>query len=283
MILVGDPLTLPQAERRGEALAAAWKIRLGASVKDLRAVSATDVLKAEPNYLGTISTTFPNLGVTIDGYVFQKKPAEVFATGQEHRVALLLGNNSRERVPGSTPPQDLKKAIEEAYGPIAARAQTMYVGAADPVYGTPADQWATDTSFRCSAVAQLVWHAAAGNPAFEYEFARVPPGREAFGSTHATELSYVFGGLDRGIFAPPGPPSRVTAVDTQVSEAMQQHWTNFAKTGNPNGGQLRVWPKFDASSRAFIQFTDAGPIAKEGLRRPFCDLFIENVKRLMAQ
>ena len=29
------------------------------------------------------------------------------------------------------------------------------------------------------AVAQLGWHAAAGNPAFEDEFARVPPGRGA--------------------------------------------------------------------------------------------------------
>lgn len=64
---------------------------------------------------------------------------------------------------------------------------------------------------------------------------------------------------------------------------MQQYWTNFAKTGDPNGGPVPLWPKFDVSSRRYIQFTDAGPVAMEGLRRPFCDLFIENVKRLMAQ
>jgi para-nitrobenzyl esterase len=46
---------------------------------------------------------------------------------------------------------------------------------------------------------------------------------------------------------------------------------------------LPVWPKFDPNARAYIQFTDAGPIAKEGLRRPYCDLFIENMKRQMAQ
>ena len=28
---------------------------------------------------------------------------------------------------------------------------------------------------------------------------------------------------------------------------------------------------------------DTGPVAKEGLRRAYCDLFIENVKRLMAK
>jgi len=71
-------------------------------------------------------------------------------------------------------------------------------------------------------------------------------------------------------------------LDMHVSEAMQQYWTNFAKTGDPNGGQLSAWPKFDAASRAYMQFTDAGPVAKEGLRRPYCDLFFENVKRQMA-
>ncbi len=282
VVLVGDPLTLQQAEKRGEKLVAGWKVPAGASLRDLRAVSAADILKAEPNYLSEITTALPNLGVTVDGYVFPKRPAEVFAAGQEHSVALLHGSNSREQVPGSIPPQDLKKAIEETYGPIAGRAQRLYVGTADPVYGTPTDQWATDTSFRCSAVAQLIWHAAAGNPSFQYEFARVPPGREALGSVHAAEISYVFGTLDRGLSGV-GPPARATAMDTPISDVMQQYWANFAKTGNPNGGKLPQWPKFDGSARAYVQFTDAGPIAKEGLRRPFCDLFIENVKRQLAK
>jgi para-nitrobenzyl esterase len=131
-------------------------------------------------------------------------------------------------------------------------------------------------------VAQLIWHAAAGNPAFEYEFARVPLGREALGATHGSEVAYVFGTLDRGIFGV-GPPARHTTVDAQISEAVQQYWTNFAKTGDPNGGQLPAWPTFDTSSRPYVQFTDGGPIAKEGLRRPHCDLFVENVKRLMGK
>jgi para-nitrobenzyl esterase len=165
---------------------------------------------------------------------------------------------------------------------LAGRAQALYVGERDPLYGTPADQWATDTSFRCSAVAQLAWHAAAGLPAYEFEFARVPSGREAVGAIHGSETAYVFGTLDRGMFRA-GSPVRANAVDGQVSEAMQQYWTNFAKSGDPNGGQLPAWPKFDGSPRAYIQFTDAGPVAKERLRRPYCDLFIENVRRLMAR
>ncbi len=283
VVELGDPLTLPQAEKRGELTAANWKIPGGASVKDLRAVSAADILKAEPDYSVALWISFPNLGITVDRHVFPQMPAELFAKGKEHHVALLHGSNSRDRFPPVPPPKDLKKAIEETYGPFAARAQELYVGGVDPVYGTPASQWAGDTSFRCPAVEQLAWHAAAGNPAYQYEFARVSPGREAYGAIHAAELPYVFGNLDRPLVIPGLPPQVANGVDTQVSAAMQQYWTNFAKTGDPNGGQLPVWPKFDTSSQAYIQFLDAGPVAKEGLRRPYCDLFMQNVERLMAK
>jgi para-nitrobenzyl esterase len=279
VILVGDPLTLRQAEQRGVEFAARWKLPPSAPVQDLRAVPAATILAAEPNYNATPP---PNLGITVDGYVFPKPPEQVFASGQEHRVALLLGSNSREQVPGSLAPQDLAKAIEQAYGPLAPKAQALYVGTPDPLYGTPVQQWATDTSFRCSAVVQLMWHAAAGNASFEYEFARFPPGRETLGATHASELAHVFGTVKLNFFGV-GPPAKATAVDSQISDVMQQYWTNFAKTGDPNGGSLPRWPEFDSSARAYVQFTDAGPVPKEGLRRPFCDLFIENAKRLMPK
>jgi para-nitrobenzyl esterase len=277
---LGGQLLLAEAEKRGQEFAMRWGLAANASLSDLRAVSAVDILTAEPNYL---QSPPPYLGVTIDNYVFPRRPAEVFAAGQELSVPLLVGSNGRERIPGTTPPTDLKKSIEDDYGPLAERAWSLYMGSVDdPVYGTPADQWVADIEFRCSAITQLIWHAAAGNAAFEYEFARVPAGWESLGATHASELSYLFGTLDRGIF-PQRRPSRANATDRQVSEVMQRYWTNFAKTGDPNDARLPTWRKFDASSRAYIQFTDAGPIAKEGLRRPYCDVFIFNANRLLGR
>jgi para-nitrobenzyl esterase len=64
---------------------------------------------------------------------------------------------------------------------------------------------------------------------------------------------------------------------------MQQYWTNFAKTGDPNGSGLPKWPKYDAAARGFVEFTDNGPVAREGLRRAFCDLYVENAHRLMPR
>jgi para-nitrobenzyl esterase len=223
-------------------------------------------------------------GITVDGHVLKRAPAQVFAAGEQHRVPFLVGNNAREKIPGPAP-KDLASGIADTYGPLASRAQALYVGT-DPIYGSSLDQWVTDTTFRCSAVTQLVWHARAKHPAFEYEFARAAAGREALGATHAAELSHLFGTLDRGVFGvgPPGPPPKATDIDWRISEVMQLYWTNFAKNGDPNGPGLPTkWPRFDLSSRAYVQFTDAGPIAKDNLRRAHCDLFIENVKRLMSK
>jgi para-nitrobenzyl esterase len=146
-----------------------------------------------------------------------------------------------------------------------------------PSQTPPAVQWAGDTSFRCPAVAQLLWHASAGNSAYEYQFDRAAPGREANGAVHGDDVQYVFGTLAKP------PEGRFNDVDRTISDTMQQYWTNFAKTGDPNGGQLPRWPKFDPAARAYLEFRDSGAVSGQGLRRPFCDVYIENVNRLMKR
>jgi para-nitrobenzyl esterase len=268
-----DAPPLAEAEKTGEQLTG------GKNLKDLRALSMEELLKFVS---GPRLSIGPANGVVADGWVFPKPPAQVFASGQEQKVPLLVGNNSRERTPPGTPAEltkTMEAAMKEMYGPLAPRAFALYgINAStapepDPLYGNQAAQWTVDTMYRCPVVAELAWHAAAGNPAFEYQFDRAAPGREAAGATHGAEVAYVFGRLGANYAQP----------DRDLSSAIEQYWTNFAKAGNPNGGNLAQWPKFDAAARGYMEFTDNGPVSREGLRRPFCDLYVENVKRLLSQ
>ena len=86
-------------------------------------------------------------------------------------------------------------------------------------------QWSTDNAFRCGTVQELIWHTAAGNPAYEYQFSRTVHGQEASGAAHASEIPFVFGTL------PVWQRMRnYNESDQQYSAMMQQYWLNFAKT-----------------------------------------------------
>jgi para-nitrobenzyl esterase len=279
-----DAPLLAEAEKHGEALTAkltsAVPPTIPASIKALRSLSTADLLK--PVAAPTMAIG-PANGVVVDGWVLPKAPAEVFAKGQEHHVPLLIGNNSRERTPPQATPADVVKAADAMYGPLAQRAATLYgfggpEPAADAIYGSQSAQWVVDTMYRCPVVAQLNWHVAAGNASYEYQFDRAAPGREAVGATHGAEVPYVFGAL-----GPEGANAKYAAADRALSDAIEQYWTSFAKNGTPTGANLPPWPKYDAAARGYVEFTDSGPVAREGLRRPFCDLYVDNVKRLMGR
>jgi len=268
---LGNALTLSQAEQGGAALMARLNLPPDRLLERLREMTPADIFKIEPPYLTSPPSS---LLATVDGYVLREQPAESFAKGHVHHVPLMIGSTARERVPGTSLPNDLSAAIQSAYGSLASKAKALYepATAADPRYGTATEQWATDTSFRCSSVLEASWQAAAHNPTYEYEFDRVPKGREDVGATHASEVPYVF-----GVFAAARTPAEYDAADQAVSDTMQRYWTNFARTGDPNGPGLPPWPRFDPATRRHLAFTDSGAVARDALRRKFCDLYIEHV------
>ena len=245
----------------------------------LRKLSTTEILNASVPLISVTDGRTSLRHFAIDGYALPRSPAEIFGAGQQHPIPLLIGTNARERSPGLVQlPDDLSATLRSAYGPLAERAIALYRNS-DALYGTPAEQWASDTSWRCDAVLQASWHAKAGHPTYHYEFSRSAPGRKAVGAMHTAEMWYVFGTLGLGR-APAGPLPQYDTMDHAISEAVQDYWTNFAKTGDPNGGSLPRWRRFEEPDRAYIDFSDAGPIMREALRKRFCDLHIENSQRL---
>jgi para-nitrobenzyl esterase len=100
--------------------------------------------------------------------------------------------------------------------------------------------------------------AANGSPAYRYRFSYVQTAmreRMRTGTPHGGEISFVFGTLT----ARPG--STASAEDQEVSRMAQAYWVNFAKTGDPNGAGLPVWPRHDPSKDVIFEFRPDGSAA----------------------
>jgi len=83
---------------------------------------------------------------------------------------------------------------------------------------------------------------------YTYYFDRVTPwpAHPEFGAFHTSEVPYVFQTIDR-VDRPWEP------IDRQIAETVSAYWTNFAKTGDPNGDGLAPWPSYAPASHTTMQ------------------------------
>lgn len=259
--------TLARAEEAGRRLAGELKAPAEAPLAFLRSLPVATLLASR-------APARPN----VDGFVLPAAPAEVFAAGREQRLAMIVGSNAVE-FPMEGPPEEIRKRLLATYGSRAPRALALYglagPGAghrlADRVYGGPGEQAGSDL-LRCAVVVQGGWHSDAGNATWEYQFDRAIPPKPR--TAHSSELPYVFGNLyphgsQAGDYGP---------ADRRLSEMLQAYWANFARTGDPNGAGLPVWPRFDRKDGRYLEFTaDAGTTLGRAQREPFCELFRESL------
>ena len=265
-------LPLATAEKAGEAFAAKLKPPQAAgTVQYLRSLPASTLIQAA---LQQDPDAPPAFAPILDGYVVTQSPIDVFAEGIEAPVPLLFGSTTRE-FGFSGPPDALRGFVRQFSGDLAPRALALYglandgAGTDDPMYGSIGNQWMADQIFRCPLIAQGVYHHAAKHPVYEYQLEHAIPGQEKDGAVHSADLPYVFGFYPKtgNIAGPFGE------VDFKIANWMETYWTNFARTGDPNGNSLPQWPDF-SSSQNYISITQDGQIVAHagGLRRQQCDL-----------
>ena len=256
---------LADAEQAGARAAEKLKAHGANELADLRSLPPAELWKVSTGVNPFIA----------DGWVFDRNATEVLPPGAGLAVPLIIGSAGIE-FPAHGPPEQQRKTIHEVFKHLAPRALALYgladgavAAAPDPVYGNAADQLGSDL-LRCPAVVQGEWHASTGNSVWEYEFDRAIPPRPHVG--HSSDLPYVFGNL-----SPSGSQGgSFQDADRKLSATIQAYWTNFARTGNPNGPGLPDWPQHEAKARKFLRFTTTAEIAlDENQRGPFCDLFRE--------
>ena len=208
-----------------------------------------------------------------------------FAAGTERAVDLIIGNNGREasvfRGASAVPlavDQGPKKTLRIGYGSLAPIAMAAYVMDAHTGRTAAADDWLNDALMTCPSAAMATLNAAAGRPSFLYRFRRSIPGQgeSDLGSFHSLELPYVFGALHH----PAWSWLTFAKLDEALAAAIQGYWTNFAQTGDPNGGGLPAWPPYMPAADRYMEFGNDGRAhPRQGGRPTFCSLDIPKLKQ----
>jgi para-nitrobenzyl esterase len=151
-----------------------------------------------------------------------------------------------------TSPEALAVLARQSFGAKGDEIAKLYSGTDDDSATAAQERLQSDYLLAASARQALAF-AEQGKPAYVYRFTRPAPGSDPIkvGAFHSAELAYVFG-TQASIERP------WSKRDSALSDEMQQYWTNFAKTGDPNGPGLPAWPRYGAPAQgAMMELGDA--------------------------
>jgi para-nitrobenzyl esterase len=228
--------TLEEVEQRDQQ----WAVSLGApTMADLRAMPAEKILDA------AAQKGAPGFWPVIDDRLLTEPVADTYAAGKQAHVPLLAGWNGDEQHDLSVgmTAEKWKEFAATTFGDNASEFLTFFPGGSDEQAVRSAIDYESDSFIAFDTWKWIEAQAKTGDaPVYRYHFeqpappSKFHPGSYAF---HSDDIEYVFGTLDTR------PGAEWRPEDRKLSEQMMDYWTNFAKTGDPNGPGLPEWPRFD--------------------------------------
>uniref|UniRef100_F4CEL7 Carboxylic ester hydrolase n=1 Tax=Sphingobacterium sp. (strain 21) TaxID=743722 RepID=F4CEL7_SPHS2 len=226
-----------------------------AALAKLRSLSVEEIVDNGQESDGTAGLPIYS-GPILDGKLVVETAESAYKAGRQTRVPLIIGSNSAE-VPAGFVNAASKDELLSQFGLLREEVTAAYdpdgtIEFAEMLTMINTDKvWAEPARFTARSFA------AGGNPAYIYLFSYVSDamkGRMRYGAAHASEIPYVFNNLNirNGVAVAP--------KDHDIARKMNTYWTNFAKTGDPNGKDLPKWPVYDSKKGEIIEFRRDGSI-----------------------
>ncbi|MBT9330232.1 carboxylesterase/lipase family protein [Paracidobacterium acidisoli] len=251
----------------------------------LRAMSAEDLLAAVSK---KVEGTPERFGPDVDGYFLPESVPQIYAEGKQAHVPLLAGWNrdeGTENVLASAEQptvENMKAQAEKLFGDRAADFLKAYAATSDAEAVRAMEDYAGDKFIAYSTWAWLEAQVKTGGaPVYRYKFEMPQPGDKfhsaSMGTFHSDDIEYVFGVLDSR------PDAKWTPEDYKMSDLIETYWTNFAKTGDPNGTStagapgtpVPNWPQYKAPEWQ-VMHLNANSEARPDEHRDR-DLFLQDV------
>lgn len=260
--------SLAETEKRGTNFA---KSIGAADLRALRAMPADQLLKAVLRNKTDLYRFWPN----VDGYFFPESAAAIYGAGRQAHIPLLAGWNADEQdhtgfLEKAQPTKENYTAkVRAEYGRHADEVLKLYSGKNEKQVKESARDLASDQFIAYSTWKWLDMQLRTGEASvYCYRFEQAPPtpaGEPNRGAYHSADIEYVFETLDWKHLP-------WTANDRKLSDMISSYWTNFAKTGNPNGSGLPEWPGYTTDHYAVMHLHagaagggEQGPSVSQGM------------------
>ena len=241
--------TLKMAKENGENIKAEFK---ASSVADMRKIPAEKLVR----------TKFRNDSVTIDGYALREYPNETYRRGENNEQALLNGFNFDD---GAFVVMMGFKVNIKNYSNMIAQFFGKYTEDVLKILPAKNDReaeqnWKQIASVYLFANSHHDWStfvSEQGKDVYLYRFSKSNGG---IGSNHTGEIMYAYGNV---------PESKYyDEKDHALETLMVSYWTNFAKTGNPNGlstdrKKLPEWKRFNDAPDSFMNLDAESGMQKD--------------------
>lgn len=209
-----------------------------------------------------------------DGYLLSGTPLSMIQSGNYNHVPFIAGTN-RDEFGGAmklkselrkTPPSNyveelglfFKLSPEEARELAALYPLSEFNNRPVVAFGR---MFGVDAAMACPTYDAAV--AAAGRQPevylYRFDYDEMALGKYT-GALHSYEIPFVFDNLDRMPMNLLYHRKNLVAA-RPLQKIIQGYWLNFAKTGDPNGPGLPVWPRFNPAGQ-LLQVLDTNPRAQ---------------------
>ncbi len=237
------PLTRAAANKTSEALM--QRLGVDDDLDALAAVPMAEIIAAQQNMDGGLMVWRP----VVDGEILPVDPAQALVDGADLDLPVIVGCAAHEAdfiyqgIPRT------RSALVGQLGETCGKVFDAYAAARPNADAADvADAVLTDFAFGMPTIRFAEDRAASGHRTYVYRIEWGRTDNPVARATHGAENPFIFDRLETTGY------SRNAADAKPLSKVMQSAWIAFARSGDPNGEGVPLWPPYSPPDRSVMMF-----------------------------